>query len=637
MRELSPTIRRFLLQVLLLLGCYSICRCCFLLFNLDHFAELRVVEFISISFYALRFDISTILLINAPYIILLFSPYPINPSLRWNRFLQILFITINSIAFAFELSDWAYYSFTLKRATADVLDMINRKGDFLLMLPRFIVEYWYVSISFLIFVICLVKINSRIVQQTPLATNNSSFGYGLVRRIMLLTLVAGLCVVGIRGGFQPTPLSSSHAGLVTESGFAPLVLNTPFTIIHSLSNKELEELHYYSEKELDSYNNPVKQYGGKTFTPKNVVVIMLESFSKHFTGLGNRTSFTPFLDSLMTKSFVCRQGYANALHSAEGVPAVIAGIPSLMDEPITTSMYGTDRITTMPNLLKEKGYESAFYHGGTNGTMSFDLFSSNAGYDHYYGRTEYDNEKDYDGNWGIWDEPYLQYFAKSMSEMKQPFFSSVLTLTSHDPFRVPDQYKNILPKGPLPVQQCIAYTDMALKKFFETASRQPWYSNTLFVITADHCALMTEVESDHGNYGFYKIPIIFFAPGDDKLFGSTKEIAQQIDILPSVMDYLGYEKSFFSFGNSIFKETSNRIVVNHLNGYSKWIMNDCLGRANLQKVSDIYDLRIDSLCQNNLYGKAEDTLSAKAIPYYKAFLQRYYSALIHNEMGVRNH
>jgi phosphoglycerol transferase MdoB-like AlkP superfamily enzyme len=263
--------------------------------------------------------------------------------------------------------------------------------------------------------------------------------------------------------------------------------------------------------------------------------------------------------------------------------------------------------------------------------MGFDLFSSNAGYDHYFGRDEYDNEDDYDGNWGIWDEQFLQYYSRTMSEMKQPFFTSVLTLTSHDPFRVPDQYKS-LPKGPLPVQQCISYTDMALQKFFKTASAESWYNNTLFVITADHCSLMTEDNRDHQNLGFYAVPIVFFAPGDSNLIGDTRAISQQIDILPSVLDYLGYEEPFFAFGNSVFKEVPNRIVVNDLNGYSKWIIDHCLGKAYQQNVTEIYDIKIDSFCQNNIYKTPADSISANAIPYYKAFVQRYNSSLINNLM-----
>jgi phosphoglycerol transferase MdoB-like AlkP superfamily enzyme len=337
----------------------------------------------------------------------------------------------------------------------------------------------------------------------------------------------------------------------------------------------------------------------------------------------------------MQSSVVCTNAYANALHSAEGVPAVISGMPSLMDEPITTSSYGTDKLTSLPSVLKTEGYQTAFFHGGTNGTMSFDIYASNAGFDEYYGRTEYDNEADYDGNWGIWDEPFLQFFAHRLSTIKEPFFVSVFTLSSHDPFRVPVQYQEILPKGTLPIQQTIAYTDRALKEFFHSASQQPWYKNTLFVITADHAAPVS-TDPYYSSYGLgrYAIPIILFSPGDTALRGITDTLTQQIDILPSVLDYLGYNKPFFAFGNSIFRKAYPRFVVNELSGHYLWYMNHYLLTANELVPNALYDISRDSMLHRNILLQRKELAHDTLIPYFKAFVQLYRSSLINNRLTV---
>jgi phosphoglycerol transferase MdoB-like AlkP superfamily enzyme len=323
------------------------------------------------------------------------------------------------------------------------------------------------------------------------------------------------------------------------------------------------------------------------------------------------------------------------VHSAEGVPAVISGMPALMDEPITTSSYGTDNLTSLPSLLKTEGYQTAFFHGGTNGTMSFDIYASNAGFDRYYGRTEYGNEGDYDGNWGIWDEPFLQFFARSLSTMKQPFVTSVFTLSSHDPFKVPVQYQNQLSKGSLPINQTIAYTDLALKKFFATAAQQPWYRNTLFVITADHAAPVS-TDPYYSSYGMgrYAIPIIFFAPADTSLRRTTDTVIQQIDILPSVLDYLGYNKPFFAFGNSIFSKAYPRFVVNELSDHYLWYMNGYLLTADQLKPKALYDFNTDSLLHHNVLSQDNALAHQTLIPYFKAFIQLYRSSLINNKLTV---
>lgn len=637
MKEIITTARRVLLQVLLLLACYFISRCIFTLLNMEYFSGLKTWEFFRIAFMSTRFDISIILLLNLPYIILLTLPLPVWRMPRWTHLLQVLFILVNTVAFTFELSDWAYFPFTLKRATGDVLDMISRKGDFFNLLPHFIVDYWYVPLALIILVLLLVRVNRHIVARTPLNLKPqfSNTSRLVLAQMAVFLLVAGFCILGIRGGAQPMPLNNSHATEVAASRYVPVVLNTPFSIASSLFKQRLDDLHYYTDEELKKYYDPVKRYNNRPFRSKNVVVIIVESLSRQFTALSPRKSYTPFLDSLMQQSLVCTQAYANALHSAEGIPAIIAGIPSLMDEPVTTSYYATNTITAMPRLLKKKGYSTAFYHGGTNGTMAFDVFCVNAGFDNYYGRSEYDNEADYDGAWGIWDEPFLQYFAKSISQTQQPFFASVFTLTSHDPFKIPGKYHDAFPKGPLPVQQCIAYTDMSLRKFFEAASKEPWYNNTLFVITADHCALMTEDERDHLNLGFYTIPIVYYAPGDPTLKGTVNDVTQQIDILPSVMDYLGYDKPFFAFGNSVFSPAQHRFTINEQSNGYKFLADEILLKSPKGlTVSETFDFRTDSFCYFNIHGKQEDTLTAKAEPYYKAFLQLYRTALNNNKMWV---
>jgi phosphoglycerol transferase MdoB-like AlkP superfamily enzyme len=623
-------VKRILLQLLFLLSCYFASRCIFTILNHQNFNELSTGDFFRLCFYALRFDLSAILFLNLPYIILSLLPLW---HLRWfQRSLQWLFIIVNSLAFVFELSDWAYYPFTLKRSTSDVLNMVTRKGDFLSLLPHFLVDYWYVPFFLILSIVVMVIVNRKIVKKYVL---HAEISFKIVWQSMLLLIILlGLSIIGVRGGLQRIPINNSNALQVADARYVPIVLNTPFSIIHSFTNSRLENLNYYSDTELKNYFDPVKQYPGKEFRKKNVVVIILESFSKQFTSLGTRKSYTPFLDELMKRSYVCTNAYANALHSAEGIPAVIAGVPSLMDEPLTTSVYGTNKITALPRLLKQKGYTTAFYHGGTNGTMSFDVFSANAGFDKYYGRTEYNNDNDYDGNWGIWDEPFLQYFANGLSKTKQPFFATVFTLSSHEPFKVPEKYRNTLPKGPLPIHQAVTYTDLALRKFFDRVSKEEWFNNTLFVITPDHCSLLSENKRNNWNLGLYEIPVIFYAPGDTAMHGTNDKIVQQIDILPSVLDYLGYDKPFFAFGNSIFREHSPQFAIVELDNSYKWLMNGYMLKTNGLSVTDVYNIKTDYLCTNNICGKIEDTVSPVIVPYFKAYVQLYRSALINDKMVV---
>jgi phosphoglycerol transferase MdoB-like AlkP superfamily enzyme len=122
--------------------------------------------------------------------------------------------------------------------------------------------------------------------------------------------------------------------------------------------------------------------------------------------------------------------------------------------------------------------------------MGFLGFGNILGYNHYYGKTEYNNDEDFDGVWGIWDEPFFQFFSKTLTTKKQPFMATLFSVSSHEPYKVPEKYKNKFPKGTVNIHESIGYTDYALKQFFATAKKQPWYNNTIFVFVADHCNMI---------------------------------------------------------------------------------------------------------------------------------------------------
>ncbi len=630
--------RRALLQVLLLLTLYFLSRLCFTLINQSHFEGLGKAGFLRLAFYGLRYDLSAICALNALYFFLLLLPLPTRWLSRLQRPLNIFFLVVNSLALLFEISDWAYFPYNFKRATSDVLRMVSRPGDFWNLLPSYLLSYWYVPLAALAFILALIRVNRRITRATTLRSpanlsepiQKEGLPFFLGKSLVWL-IVLGLCLVGIRGGLQYIPIGLRNAVQVTESRYVPVVLNTPFSIITTLFTPALEEVHYLPEATAQRLMPFQHQYSSRPFRARNVVFVILESESKEFTALGNGHSFTPFLDSLMGRSLTCTQAFANGQTSAEGIPAILAGIPTLMEEAFITSNYGANRISALPTLLREKGYSSAFYHGGTNGTMSFDVFAASAGFQHYYGRSEYGDENDYDGAWGIRDEPFLQYFAHGLSGMKPPFVASVFTLSSHPPYNLPEQYRKSLPAGPLPVQQCIAYTDLALRRFFATAAQQPWYDSTLFIITADHCSPQNGGGFYAQGLGRYAIPILVFCPSDTALHGYYDQPVQQIDILPSVLEYLGYDQPFFAYGNSLFGGDTGHWVITHNSGSYQWLEHGFLLRCEDMQPTGYFAYPQDSLDRQNLLGTSTAQTDSSLLRL-KAFVQRYRESLLQNRM-----
>ncbi len=312
--------------------------------------------------------------------------------------------------------------------------------------------------------------------------------------------------------------------------------------------------------DIPSPSDSVKNTSMAGSKPK-VVLIILESFSAAYSAeLTGGTGYMPFLDSLMRQCLTFTKAYANGRRSIDGIPAITAAIPELMSEAFITSAYAQTKFTSLANVLGSEGYHTSFFHGGRNGTMGFDGFAKSAGYERYVGLNEYPDQKDYDGSWGIWDRPFLQFFAKELGREQQPFFSTVFTLSSHHPYHLLPEDEKRFAGGTLKIHASLRYTDDALREFFATAAQQPWFANTLFVITADHTADIERTGQHYSEATDYHVPLLYFMPSH--IQPRTEErVTQHIDILPTVLDLVGYDKPFFSFGKSALRDERMACMV----------------------------------------------------------------------------
>ena len=603
---------------------FAISRGVFLAINHSSFKDLSVWSYFKISVYALRYDLSAIMALNVLYFIAGILLFYIKPN--WFRYAFYFFVGINSIAFAFEFSDWIYFQFNFKRATADVLLFFTRKGDSLSILPGLFKDYWYLLVAYIAIINVFYRLNKKWTKAIEPPANTSVY-QKIIGIVFHIVWISGIALIAIRGGLQYVPIGVRNAVQVVANKEVPLVINTPFSILTTLQNQFLETPNYTDIASARVQVNTLKNFSASSFQKKNVVLIILESYSKEFTSLGKAQSFTPFLDSLLHQGLICNHAFANGLHSAEGIPAVLSGIPSLMDEAISVSPYSTNTMPSFANLLAPYGYSSYFFHGGTNGTMSFDVYTAAAGFQKYFGRTEYDHEADYDGNWGIWDAPFLQRVVKELNNVKQPFVSGVFTLSSHPPYAVPDSLKNKLPVGALPAHQAVAYTDFALRQFFKAAAQQAWYANTLFVITADHTSPLSAHSYYRSEIGQYSIPIVYYAPRDTNLKGRYAGVTQQIDILPSVLDYLHYPKPFYALGNSIF-HNPHPFAITYFNQQYVWVENDFVLKWIQERDQYLFNKRVDSACLQPIQHKQKEAL----LKHLQSFIQVYRNDLNKNAM-----
>ncbi|MFP4025951.1 MAG: LTA synthase family protein [Thiohalospira sp.] len=639
MKNYAENVKIFLYRFLFLIALFSLSRFIFYIFNINYFGILEANELLKIFFYGVQFDISALFYFNLPFIILSLIPGDFKIKKNYQKTLRFLFVFLNAILLSMNFVDTKFFDFEHKRLTSDFFSSVWLGEDFFTLLPAFIKDYWYLIILWIVFVYALFRFYPKIKLKDSVPNYISK--KQIIVQSLFFILLMGIGLIGGRGGLQLKPLRVIHAAKYTNAKNIPIVLNTPFTIMKSFGVKSFEVNQYFDQNTLDSIYTPIHHYKSiqtetetetKSKPQQNIVLIILESFSKEYIGYFNdNKKYTPFLDSLCFNSLVHTNGFANGKRSIEAMPSIIAGLPALTDNPYITSQFSSNKIDAIPSLLKELGYKSAFFHGGKNGTMGFDQFANIAGFDHYFGMDEYPYESHFDGNWGISDEEYFLYFKNQLDRFNNPFFATLFTLTSHHPYQIPAKYKGHFPKGNLNIHESIGYTDYALKQFFKAAQNSMWYKNTLFIIVADHTA-QAESEYYKNKVGNYAIPIILFHPSDSTIKGNSNNIAQQTDIFPTVMDYCGYNKPFIAFGKSLFSDTTDNFTVNYLNGIYQIIEDNYLLQFDGKQSLAFYNITKDSLLKNNLIS------SSKKYHYYenklKAFIQSYQQRLNQNQLSA---
>jgi phosphoglycerol transferase MdoB-like AlkP superfamily enzyme len=615
-------------------------RVLFYVFNTHYFGHLTAGEVVRLFFFGIRFDLSSLVALNTPFLLMMTMPHPWRALKAYRNVAGAFFYVANFVGLGLNMADIVYFRFTQKRMTGDIFQFVAKDIEMNLLLPQFIRDFWGYFLLFFLLAALLVWLSQKVAFSKRRYTERILRYYRF--QLLAFILMCVTAVVTFRGGFQLKPIKIITAAKYTLPQNVPVILNTPFTILRTLDQEVLHKVTYYDEEELQMIYNPVFRPSDTSdsdslpaFRPSNVVVIVMESLSGEHIGAFNRdiedySGFTPFLDSLIAHSLVYN-GFANAKQSIEGLPAAAASLPSLMNRPYINSAYTGNSINSLASLLSKKSYHTSFFHGGTNGTMDFDRFADLAGFHEYYGRSEYDNDADFDGRWGIFDEPFFRYFAENLNKTPQPFFSMILSLSAHHPYTIPEKHKDRFRSGNLAIQEALMYADFALERFFETASEMSWFDSTLFVITADHTseAYLPQYKT---RYGMFKIPVIFFHPSGN-LNGNPEATAAQVDILPSVLGWLNYDLPFLAFGENLFDNEKPSFAVNFLNGIYQIVQTPYALEFDGEKSRALYHTKNDPLMRNNLLS-IEPARALEMEILLKAYIQQYNNRLIENRMTV---
>ena len=616
---------------------YSVCRMLFYLFNTALFPGMNMELFLILMAGGLRFDLSAVLYINLLFILLQLIPFKFRHSLIFQKRLDILFYATNAVGLALNCIDFIYYRFTQRRTTVIVFDEFENEENYSQLAKHFFLDYYYIMFIWILMIVAMIVLSRRIKVSAPKWVGLKYYGINTILLIIFLPLT----VIGLRSGLPPKqdfPLVPSDAGqYVSRPNDVAIVQNTPFCMLRTSGKPVFKKQDYFTEEELKLIYSPVHHSDSvKELKKMNVVIFIIESLGKETLGFYNREldngtyqGYTPFLDFLAEHSLVFMNSFANGRISIDASPSVLAAIPSLQ-ESFTQTFYANNAINSLPSCLAKKGYETVFAHGAPNGSMGLNAFAIMAGINRYIGKDEYGNNDDYDKVWGIWDHKFLPFIARECTKLQQPFQTTLFSVSSHHPYKVPEELASEFEEGTLPIHRSIRYADYSLRKFFESASQQPWFGNTVFVITGDHTCTPYHKEYKT-TLGAFGVPLIFYTPGRQLKSAKDYRVAQQIDIMPTILSFLGYDEPYFAFGKNLLDDGQDQIAVNYSGNAFQMLWDSWLIQHNGSKTLAMFDRGNDPLLKNNLMGK-NDTVQYRMERKMKAFIQQHNNRMVENRL-----
>jgi len=581
--------------------------------------SLTISNWSEYFYYSLRFDLKAMSIWYSPLFLVLLLGIFVRWR-GWKTFSIVVFGLLFITAFVFNAVAILYYPVGKTIVGVELFQLL--KGQSIIVIFGYLQEYWILLLIILIVVFSTI----RLVSSLSITYPGKSRYYFTVFNVLIVLLFA-------RGSVSLKPLSlvDAYAKLLNEEVASAV---TPvYVLIESFNKQQIDYKPYYSDQELaKSLEDDYRQYSTFSSKQPNICLILLESFGKEYTGINKcgRPSYTPFLDSLMSESINFTSAYANGLRSIDAVASCYSGIPSLMKQPFIGSRYSQADIKSLPTVLGEIGYETSFFHGADELSMGFKPYLESAQIGAYYAEQDYPNPDDFDGTWGIYDGPFLQFCKTKLTAQKQPWFSGIFTLSSHHPYNIPSEYQN-LPKGSAEIHQSILYADKALQLFFDLIKTEPWFDNTIFIITADHTSINETPE--YQNYrGKYAVPLLIYAP---EFFSpvTIEKPVQHIDIFTTVQ-YLSSCGRHLAFGENLLDTTRKSDII-LFDGNVHVLVNDSFALEwHGEQFSKLFEYQSDPI---HLYDIAleKTMLRDSLMQALKLYKQKFNYRLLNNNFTVQ--
>jgi phosphoglycerol transferase MdoB-like AlkP superfamily enzyme len=386
--------------------------------------------------------------------------------------------------------------------------------------------------------------------------------------VVFLFAVNFLC---IRGGLGVAPNSQSMAYFSKNQLLNHASLNTEWNLISSIlaASKTNHNPYLYvdeqqAETEISKLYEVKKDSTISVLTTQkpNIVIFILESFTADLTKtLGNEEGITPSFDSLINNGLLFDQIYAAGNRTDKGLIATLTGFPTLGTGSIVKWPEKMQKLPAISQKLAQQNYHTSFFYGGESEFDNYKAFILSHGYQQLVDKNSF-KKKDMNSKWGAYDALVFNKQLQELNKSKEPFFSTILSLTNHEPFELPTKPKfgnsDIIKK----FKSTAYYTDSCINAYLTEAKKQSWYKNTLFIFIADHGHLYPKNKNEIFQPQRYHIPLLFYGEVIKKEFIGTRvnQTGSQQDLAATLFAQLNIPSKEFLWSKNLLNPTINHFA-----------------------------------------------------------------------------
>lgn len=531
-------------------------RLLFLVYFSDRLSNIGIGEIANTFLYALRLDASMIAYLSVIplifYLVLLFLPRYKFPEII-GKYYVLFFVFIFSIISVFNLNLYREWGSKINFRALDLAfnstkEAIASGSSSPILLSLSVL----IGISFASVFFAKKTIDFKIKDHVEPLWKKAGTAF------MMLALL----FLAIRGGWQLSPINQSMAYFSNETVLNHAAVNTEWNLIHDILNNKYGKdnpYKYYPEEEAkkivaELYKKPngekVKVLNSER---PNVVIIIMESFTAELVGsLGGEKGVTPNFDKLSAEGILFENIYAAAGRTDKGVMATLSAFPSQAIRSIMKQNSKQEKLPGIAQEFKSNAYATSFYYGGESEFFNMKSYVLSHGYQTLIDNYSFE-KKDMNSKWGAYDEKVFSKQLADMDNVKQPFFSTILTLTNHEPFDLPVEKRFKGEQVEDKFRSTSFYADSCLGAYLSSAKKKPWYKNTLFVVIADHSHRLPDnlTEFDPKRY---RIPLLFFGDVIKTEFKGHRinKFGNQTDLAASLLNQLNMPSNRYLWSKDLF-------------------------------------------------------------------------------------